>query len=165
MQTLITEQHKDTLKNININRWILIAGIVVLVAMRFFYKVSVLNLTRIKAVLTEKQLTGKWLADRINKSENTISRRCSNKVQPSLENLYEIAKVLDIEVHILVVPPKSPQSTTFLLSRVLSHICINEFFLFLRMRVIRWRLKRKTVVARASCARWEADALSKKVFW
>lgn len=38
VQTLITEQHKDTLKNININRWILIAGIVVLVAMRFFIK-------------------------------------------------------------------------------------------------------------------------------
>ncbi len=61
---------------------------------------------RIKAVLAEKQLTSKWLADRINKSENTISRWCSNKVQPSLENLYEIAKVLDIEVRILIVPTK-----------------------------------------------------------
>lgn len=52
-------------------------------------------INRIKAVLAEKQLTSKWLAERLEKSENTVSKWCSNKVQPSLENLIEIAKILD----------------------------------------------------------------------
>ena len=63
-------------------------------------------INRLKAVLAEKQLTSKWLAERLEKSENTVSKWCSNKVQPSLENLIEIAKILDIEVRDLLVPTK-----------------------------------------------------------
>ncbi|MFC2654050.1 MAG: helix-turn-helix transcriptional regulator [Segatella salivae] len=63
-------------------------------------------MNRIKAVLAEKQLTSKWLAQELGRAENTVSRWCSNKVQPSLENLVEIAKVLDIEVRILITPTK-----------------------------------------------------------
>ena len=63
-------------------------------------------MNRIKAVLAEKQLTSKWLAQKLGKSENTISRWCSNRVQPSLENLVEIANVLDIEVRMLLTPTK-----------------------------------------------------------
>ena len=55
-------------------------------------------INRLKSVLAEKQLTGKWLAEHIGKSENTISKWCSNKGQPSLENLVEIAKTLDIDI-------------------------------------------------------------------
>lgn len=63
-------------------------------------------MNRIKAVLAEKQLTSKWLAQKLGKSENTVSRWCSNRVQPSLENLVEIADVLDIEVRMLLSPTK-----------------------------------------------------------
>lgn len=63
-------------------------------------------INRIKDVLEEKQLTSKWLAERLEKSENTVSKWCSNKVQPSLENLIEIAKILDIDVRDLLVPTK-----------------------------------------------------------
>lgn len=63
-------------------------------------------INRIKAVLAEKQLTSKWLAERLEKSENTVSKWCSNKVQPSLENLIEIAKILDIDVRDLLVSTK-----------------------------------------------------------
>ena len=63
-------------------------------------------MNRIKAVLAEKQLTSKWLAQELGKAENTVSRWCSNKVQPSLENLVEIAKVLYIDVRILITPTK-----------------------------------------------------------
>lgn len=63
-------------------------------------------INRIKAVLAEKQLTSKWLAERLEKSENTVSKWCSNKVQPSLENLIEVAKILDIDVRDLLVPTK-----------------------------------------------------------
>ncbi|ATR90145.1 XRE family transcriptional regulator [Porphyromonas gingivalis] len=63
-------------------------------------------INRIKAVLAEKQLTSKWLAEQLGKSENTISKWCSNKVQPSLENLVEIAKILDVDVRELIVSTK-----------------------------------------------------------
>lgn len=63
-------------------------------------------INRLKSVLAEKQLTGKWLAERIGKSENTISKWCSNKAQPSLENLVEIAKTLDIDVKELLISTK-----------------------------------------------------------
>ena len=54
-------------------------------------------MNRIKAVLAEKQLTSKWLAQELGRAENTVSRWCSNKVQPSLENLVEIAKVRPLQ--------------------------------------------------------------------
>lgn len=63
-------------------------------------------INRLKSVLAEKQLTGKWLAEHIGKSENTISKWCSNKRQPSLENLIEIADTLDIDVRELLVSTK-----------------------------------------------------------
>ena len=40
-------------------------------------------INRLKSVLAEKQLTGKWLVEHISKSENTSSKWCSNKGQPS----------------------------------------------------------------------------------
>ena len=57
-------------------------------------------------MLVEKQRTSKWLAEQLGKSENTVSKWCSKKVQPSLENLYEIAKLLDIEVRSLICSSK-----------------------------------------------------------
>ena len=55
-------------------------------------------INRIKAVLAEKQLSGKWLANEIGRTENTVSRWCSNKVQPFLE----IAKALKVDVRDLL---------------------------------------------------------------
>lgn len=64
-------------------------------------------INRIKVVLVEKQRTSKWLAEQLGKSENTVSKWCSNKVQPSLESLVEIARILDIDIRELLVPMKS----------------------------------------------------------
>lgn len=58
---------------------------------------------RIKSVLVEKQLTARWLAKELGKSENTVSRWCSNKIQPSLEQLYEIANIVNVDIHSLIV--------------------------------------------------------------
>ena len=63
-------------------------------------------INRIKAVLAEKQLTGKWLAEEIGKSEKTISTWCSNKVQPPLEVLLEIATLLSIDIRELLISTK-----------------------------------------------------------
>lgn len=60
-------------------------------------------MNRIKAALAERQRTSRWLAAEINKSETTVSRWASNKVQPSLEQLYEIADVLQMDVKDLLV--------------------------------------------------------------
>lgn len=63
-------------------------------------------MNRIKVVLVEKQKTNRWLAEQMGKSENTISRWCSNKSQPSIAQLQEIAKCLDVDVRILIAPTK-----------------------------------------------------------
>ena len=63
-------------------------------------------INKINIVLVEKQRTSKWLAEQLGKSENAVSRWCSNKVQPSLENLIEIAKILDIDIHKLITSMK-----------------------------------------------------------
>ncbi|KGF16051.1 helix-turn-helix transcriptional regulator [Prevotella amnii] len=63
-------------------------------------------INRIKVVLVEKQRTSKWLAEQLGKSENTVSKWCSNKTQPSLDTLLEIALVLDIDIRELLVSTK-----------------------------------------------------------
>ena len=59
-------------------------------------------MNRIKVTLVEKQKTNRWLAEQMGKSENTISRWCSNKSQPSIAQLQEIAILLDVDVRELL---------------------------------------------------------------
>ena len=61
---------------------------------------------RIKVVLVEQGKTNKWLAVQIGKTENTVSRWCANKVQPSIAQLTEIANVLDVDIRTLIKPTK-----------------------------------------------------------
>lgn len=63
-------------------------------------------MNRIKVVLVEKQRTNRWLAEQLHKSENTISRWCSNKSQPSIVQLQEIANLLDVDVRVLLKSQK-----------------------------------------------------------
>lgn len=65
---------------------------------------------RIKVVLVEQGKTSRWLAEQIGKQENTISRWCLNKVQPSLPQLTEIAKVLDVDVRTLICSTKGKEN-------------------------------------------------------
>ena len=59
-------------------------------------------LNRIKVVLAEKQRTNRWLAEQMGKSENTISRWCSNKSQPSLDMLAKVAELLNVDPRQLI---------------------------------------------------------------
>lgn len=59
---------------------------------------------RIKAVLADKQRSSKWLAEEVGRSRATVSRWCSNQVQPPLEVLYQIAELLEVDVRELLVP-------------------------------------------------------------
>lgn len=63
-------------------------------------------MNRIKVVLVEQHRTNRWLAEQMGKSENTVSRWCSNKTQPSIAQLQEIAKWLDVDVRTLITPTK-----------------------------------------------------------
>ena len=59
-------------------------------------------INRLKIVLAEKNRTNRWLAKQLGKSEITVCRWAQNKVQPSLDQLVEIAKILDIDVKVLI---------------------------------------------------------------
>ncbi|MCI1282752.1 MAG: helix-turn-helix transcriptional regulator [Prevotella sp.] len=61
------------------------------------------KLNRIKVVLAEKDLTNKWLGQQLGKSEFTVSRWTTNKQQPSVEQLFDIAKTLHVEVKDLLI--------------------------------------------------------------
>lgn len=65
------------------------------------------TINRLKAVLAEKQVTNKWLAEKMNLSTTTVSRWCTNKAQPSLEVLVEIANILKIDVRELIIGTKN----------------------------------------------------------
>ena len=56
------------------------------------------NLNRIKVVLVEKNRTGKWLAEQLGKSTCSVSKCCSNTVQPDLKTLDKIAKLIEVDV-------------------------------------------------------------------
>ncbi len=64
------------------------------------------DINRIKVVLVEQKKTGKWLAEQLGKDPSTVSKWCSNKMQPSLEMLMQIAEKLDVDVRNLIVTTK-----------------------------------------------------------
>lgn len=55
-------------------------------------------MNRIKEVLKEKGISQAWLAKQTGKSYNTINEYARNVRQPSLEDLYTIAEILNVEV-------------------------------------------------------------------
>ena len=63
-------------------------------------------LNRIKAVLAEKGRTSNWLAERLKKNRTTISKWCTNQIQPPVETLYEVSEVLEVDVRELLVGRK-----------------------------------------------------------
>lgn len=63
-------------------------------------------LNRLKAVLAEQGKTNRWLSEQLGKSENTVSRWCANKVQPSIQQLNDIACILDVDVRNLITSTK-----------------------------------------------------------
>jgi len=55
-------------------------------------------INRIKVVLVEKNLSSKWLAEQLNKNEATISRWCTNDVQPTLKTLFKVSEILNVSI-------------------------------------------------------------------
>lgn len=64
------------------------------------------DINRLKVVLAEKKKTNRWLANQLGKDEGTVSKWCTNTMQPNLETLREIAMLLDVNVTELLWPTK-----------------------------------------------------------
>jgi len=61
---------------------------------------------RIKIVLVEQNKTSKWLAGKLGMNESTISRWCTNNMQPPVDALSEIAKHLNVDIRELLSSTK-----------------------------------------------------------
>ncbi len=59
-------------------------------------------MNRIKEVLAYKGIKQKWLAEKLGKSYNMINCYAQNRRQPSLEDLYRIAEILDVKAQELL---------------------------------------------------------------
>jgi len=64
------------------------------------------DINRLKVVLAEKKRTNKWLSEQVGKSTCTVSKWCSNSIQPDLATLDKIATLLDVDRRELIVPSK-----------------------------------------------------------
>jgi len=64
-------------------------------------------MNRIKEVLEDKGIKQTWLAEKLGKSYNMVNGYVQNRQQPRLEVLYEIAKILDVEVKELLIEFKN----------------------------------------------------------
>jgi transcriptional regulator with XRE-family HTH domain len=61
---------------------------------------------RIKAVLAEKGKTNMWLAEKLEMNRTTVSKWCTNEMQPTVASLFKIAYALDVDVRELLVSNK-----------------------------------------------------------
>lgn len=56
------------------------------------------DINRIKVALVENKRTNKWLAEQLGKDPGTVSKWCTNTLQPNLETLVKIAECLGVDV-------------------------------------------------------------------
>lgn len=67
------------------------------------------DINRLKVVLAEKKKTNKWLAEELSKDPAIVSKWCTNTLQPNVETLVDIAKLLDVEIQDLFWPINKQQ--------------------------------------------------------
>lgn len=53
---------------------------------------------RIRVVLADKQITNRWLAEQMGVTDMTVSRWKTNKIQPSMPQFVEIARLLQVDI-------------------------------------------------------------------
>ncbi len=67
------------------------------------------DINRLKVLLAEKKRTNKWLAEQLGKDPATVSKWCTNTLQPNVETLVEIAKCLNVDIQDLFWPIKDKE--------------------------------------------------------
>ncbi|MDB2473277.1 helix-turn-helix transcriptional regulator [Schleiferiaceae bacterium] len=63
-------------------------------------------MNRIKEVLEQKGIKQIWLAEKLDKSFNTVNSYVQNRQQPRLEVLNEIAEILNVDIKDLIISNK-----------------------------------------------------------
>ena len=63
-------------------------------------------MNRIKEVLETKGIKQIWLAEQLGKSYNMVNSYVQNRRQPSIEDLYKIAEILNVNVKELLCNSK-----------------------------------------------------------
>lgn len=63
-------------------------------------------MNRIKEVLDEKGISQTELANMLGKSFNMVNLYATNRVQPPVPVLYQIAELLNIDIRTLLIPNK-----------------------------------------------------------
>ena len=70
---------------------------------RYIYRSKIHYMNRIKEVLDERGIKQVWLADQLGKSYNVVNGYVQNRNQPSLEVLFKIAEILNVEAKELII--------------------------------------------------------------
>ncbi len=65
-------------------------------------------MNRIKEVLELKRIKQIWLAEKLGKSFNMVNAYVQNRRQPSIEILYQIADILEVDVKELLISRNEP---------------------------------------------------------
>ncbi|MCD7900744.1 MAG: helix-turn-helix transcriptional regulator [Bacteroides sp.] len=63
-------------------------------------------MNRIKEVLNEKGIKQTWLAEKLGKSFKIVNAYACNRKQPSVETLFLIAELLNVDVKDLLISNK-----------------------------------------------------------
>lgn len=63
-------------------------------------------MNRIKEILDAKGIKQTWLAEQLEKSYNMVNSYVQNRRQPSIEDLYRIAEILNVDVKELLISKK-----------------------------------------------------------
>ena len=53
---------------------------------------------RIRVVLADRQVTNRWLAEQMGVTDMTVSRWKTNKIQPSMAQFIEIARLFQVDI-------------------------------------------------------------------
>lgn len=64
---------------------------------------STTNLNRLKVVLAKQYKTSKWLAEQFGISTYSVSKWCQNTVQPDLQTLDKISRLLNASIKDLLI--------------------------------------------------------------
>lgn len=67
------------------------------------------NMNRIKEILETKSISQTELANRLGKTFNMVNLYATNKVQPPIPVLYQIADILNVDIRELLIPNKLKQ--------------------------------------------------------
>lgn len=67
-------------------------------------QIKISDMNRIKEVLEARGISQTELAERLGKSFNMVNLYATNKIQPPIPVLYQIAEILNIDVRELLIP-------------------------------------------------------------